>query len=88
MSLIDPPGTSSIDLCFLLQELTGLGLPSPCAPGGEGEGSNLDVLSLVNTAFELVQNYKRCAKTIADMEAQSQRVQCDLEQARSGEQTN
>ena len=67
---------------FLTQELSNLGLPSPCASDEGGQGNNLDVISLVNIAFELVQSYKRCLKTIADMESQVQRVQCDLEQSR------
>lgn len=62
-----------------MQELDHLGFASPCSNDDTGQG-NLDVIALVNIAWDLVGSYKRCLKTITDLEAQMQRLHCDVEQ--------
>ncbi len=54
---------------MFVQELDALGFGCPYV-ASEGDEGNLDVVTLVNATWELVQGYRSCVKTITDLEAQ------------------
>ena len=64
-----------------------MGFCSPCSPAsdgtdgadGGGGGGNLDVITLLNTCWDLIQSYRSCLKTISAMEDQSRRLQSDAD---------
>ena len=66
---------------ILAQELELLGYPSPCS-NQEGFEERLDVVSLVNTAWSMLQSYKSCLKVISDMEDRLKRVSSDIDDLR------
>ncbi|TRY61162.1 hypothetical protein TCAL_07969 [Tigriopus californicus] len=61
------------------QELELHGFLSPCANDDTGQG-NLDIISLINTTWELLCHHRNAMKTISDLETQMQRLHCDVDQ--------
>ena len=65
---------------YLAQEMELLGLSSPCTKGGdEASQASLDVITLVNSAWRLVQMYRSSQRTVTDMETSARRAASDRE---------
>jgi hypothetical protein len=65
---------------YVAQELELLGLPSPCTKGGEEAGqASLDVITLVNSSWRLIQLHRQQQRTICDMETSARRAASDRE---------
>jgi len=65
---------------YLAQEMELLGLPSPCTKGGdEASQASLDVITLVNSSWRLIQLYRASQRTISDMETTARRAASDRE---------
>ena len=65
---------------YLAQEMELLGLSSPCTKGGEEAGqASLDVITLVNSSWRLIQLYRSSQRTVTDMETAARRAASDRE---------
>ena len=63
---------------YLAQEMELLGLSSPCTKGGEEAGqASLDVITLVNSSWRLIQLYRTSQRTMTDMETAARRAASD-----------
>ena len=65
---------------YLAQEMELLGLASPCTKGSEEAGqASLDVITLVNSSWRLIQLYRSSQRTVTDMETTARRAASDRE---------
>ena len=65
---------------YLAQEMELLGLSSPCSKGSEEAGqASLDVITLVNSSWRLIQMYRSSQRTVTDMETSARRAASDRE---------
>ena len=65
---------------YLAQEMELLGLSSPCTKGGEEAGqASLDVITLVNSSWRLIQMYRQVQRRHEDMETATRRAASDRE---------
>ena len=62
-----------ISITLILKELELLGYPAPCSNENDPDG-NLDIISLVNTSWTLLENYRSCLKVISDMEDRVRKI--------------
>ena len=66
---------------FIFQEMEMYGLASPCTKndGTSDQQASLDVITLVNSSWKLIQMYKNCQRRFEDMETASRRAASDRE---------
>ena len=67
---------------YLAQEMEIFGLASPCTKNddsGEQNQASLDVITLVNSSWKLIQMYRSCQRRFEDMETATRRAASDRE---------
>jgi len=63
---------------YLAQEMEHYGLASPCTKGDSEQGqASLDVITLVNSSWKLIQMYRASQQTVQDMETTARRTVSD-----------